>query len=224
MPASSVYIISQKNGGDIMNIYKTKYGTIKDRLWRYGKTLKGKSLTQSFLENEADNSDDWNHVITSFLTYWCDDSERELVDLAFFKRYSAKAVGLRLFMDESVCSRKKEKIMDCLIGLAMQAGLIFIDLTNGQIFDKAACCCDCALDDCQWEKVSRIIAERLKMVSPNARSAVDAMLYVQTEKIPWNKLPERFGPWKNICNRYLHWKKIGLWRRICKAIGVDCSY
>jgi len=39
--------------------------------------------------------------------------------------------------------------------------------------------------------------------------------------MPWRDLPERFGPWKSVYNRFNNWSKRGVWERLFKAVQTD---
>ena len=50
---------------------------------------------------------------------------------------------------------------------------------------------------------------------------MDAVLYRAKTGIPWRDLPERFGPWKSVFNRFDNGSKKGLWERLFKALQID---
>jgi transposase len=52
------------------------------------------------------------------------------------------------------------------------------------------------------------------------RSFVDAVLFRARTGIPWRDLPERFGPWKSVYNRFANWSKRGVWMRVFKELRV----
>ncbi len=39
--------------------------------------------------------------------------------------------------------------------------------------------------------------------------------------VPWRDLPERFGSWKTIYNRFSRWARRGVWERIFKALAIE---
>jgi transposase len=53
------------------------------------------------------------------------------------------------------------------------------------------------------------------------RQFIDAVLYRAKTGIPWRDLPERFGPWKTIYNRFNNWAERGVWEKIFKALQLD---
>jgi len=80
-----------------------------------------------------------------------------------------------------------------------------------------------ALSDEQWEQLS----EHLPKTRPGPQAKrgdrlfIDAVLYRAKTGIPWRDLPERFGPWKSVFNRFDNWSKKGLWERLFKALQID---
>jgi transposase len=80
-----------------------------------------------------------------------------------------------------------------------------------------------ALSDEQWAQ--------LRLVLPNQRPGpasrlgdrhfIDAVLYRARTGIPWRDLPERFGPWKSIYNRFSNWAERGVWEKVFKALQLD---
>ena len=39
--------------------------------------------------------------------------------------------------------------------------------------------------------------------------------------VPWRDLPERFGPWKSVYNRFRNWSQRGVWELLFAALGVE---
>ena len=79
-----------------------------------------------------------------------------------------------------------------------------------------------ALSDEQWERLQAVLPKRKS--GPEAirgdRDFVDAVLYRAKTGIPWRDLPERFGPWKTIYNRFDRWAKRGVWKQVFKALQL----
>lgn len=80
-----------------------------------------------------------------------------------------------------------------------------------------------ALTDEQWEQVRRVIPEQQSgpVADRGDRSFVDAVIYRARTGVPWRDLPERFGPWKSVYNRFRNWSRKGQWEAIFKALQVD---
>ena len=49
---------------------------------------------------------------------------------------------------------------------------------------------------------------------------MDAVLYRAKTGLPWRDLPERFGPWKSVYNRFPNWARKGHWATIFKDLQL----
>jgi transposase len=49
------------------------------------------------------------------------------------------------------------------------------------------------------------------------RLFVEAVLFRAKTGLPWRDLPERFGPWKSVYNRFSNWARKGHWLTIFKV-------
>src|SRR5690349_1393302 len=80
-----------------------------------------------------------------------------------------------------------------------------------------------ALSDEQWDRVRRVIPAQGSGPAAELgdRSFVDAVIYRARTGIPWRDLPERFGPWKSVYNRFRNWSRKGQWEAIFKALQVE---
>jgi transposase len=80
-----------------------------------------------------------------------------------------------------------------------------------------------ALTDEQWAKVMAVLPpqERGPAATLGDRSFVDAVIYRARTGVPWRDLPERFGPWKSVYNRFRNWSRKGAWEQIFKALRVE---
>lgn len=80
-----------------------------------------------------------------------------------------------------------------------------------------------ALSDDQWEVLSKHLPKvrRGPQSKRGDRQFVDAVVYRAKTGIPWRDLPERFGSWKSVFNRFDNWSKRGLWEHLFKALQID---
>jgi len=81
-----------------------------------------------------------------------------------------------------------------------------------------------ALRDDQWERIKSLLPGRRESVGVTAkdnRLFVEAILYRYRAGIPWRDLPERFGEWKIIYNRFNRWSKNNIWEEIFKTLSND---
>ncbi len=55
----------------------------------------------------------------------------------------------------------------------------------------------------------------------NDRNFVEAVLFWRRTGIPWRDLPDDFGPWKTVFNRFDRWAKRGKWDRLFARLRTD---
>jgi|SRR5579872_386429 transposase len=80
-----------------------------------------------------------------------------------------------------------------------------------------------ALTDAQWRQLQAVLP-RQKAGPPATRGDrlfIEAVLYRAKTGLPWRDLPERFGPWKSVYNRFANWARQGHWDAIFKALQVE---
>ncbi|MEZ4254594.1 MAG: transposase [Polyangiales bacterium] len=53
------------------------------------------------------------------------------------------------------------------------------------------------------------------------RLFIEAVLFRAKTGLPWRDLPERFGPWKSVYNRFSNWARKGHWEAIFKALSLE---
>ena len=78
-----------------------------------------------------------------------------------------------------------------------------------------------------WDRISKALyAVKHPAGSPPAlsdRDFVDAILYVARTGIPWRDLPERFGDWNAVYQRFRRWQKAGYWQAIFLIVPGDLA-
>jgi transposase len=81
-----------------------------------------------------------------------------------------------------------------------------------------------ALRDDQWDRLKDFLPGREGHVGGTAadnRLFVEAVLYRYRAGIPWRDLPERFGDWKIIDQRFGRGAKSGVFKRVFKLLASD---
>jgi len=80
-----------------------------------------------------------------------------------------------------------------------------------------------ALTDDQWRRLQAVLPKQ--KAGPEAtlgdRLFIEAVLYRAKTGMPWRDLPERFGPWKSVYNRFSNWAKKGHWATIFKELQLE---
>jgi putative transposase len=76
------------------------------------------------------------------------------------------------------------------------------------------------LDSRQWAKVEAILESSRGAGRPpgDNRNFIEAVLWWRRTGVPWRDLPESFGPWKTVFNRFDRWSKKGKWTKIFAAL------
>lgn len=77
-----------------------------------------------------------------------------------------------------------------------------------------------ALADEQWALLEPVLPKprRGPAAKRGDRLFIDAVLCRARTGIPWRDLPERFGPWKSVYNRFRRWARDGHWEAIFRQI------
>jgi transposase len=80
-----------------------------------------------------------------------------------------------------------------------------------------------ALTEDQWRRLQAVLPRQ--KAGPAAtrgdRLFIEAVLFRAKTGMPWRDLPERFGPWKSVYNRFANWAKKGRWELIFKALHLE---
>ena len=84
------------------------------------------------------------------------------------------------------------------------------------------------LTDEAWAEIAPILATlKSRAGSPPAlsdRLFIEAVLYLARTGTPWRDLPEDFGQWDAVYNRFRRWEARGIWRRLWERLQAeDCS-
>jgi len=80
------------------------------------------------------------------------------------------------------------------------------------------------LSDEQWVRIEPLLPGRKAdpgRTGKNNRLFVDAVLWIAKTGAPWRDLPERFGNWNSVFQRYNRWCKRGVWQRILETLGGE---
>ena len=81
-----------------------------------------------------------------------------------------------------------------------------------------------ALRDDQWDRIKDTLPGREGHVGGTAadnRLFVEAILFRFRAGIPWRDLPERFGDWKIVHQRFNRWAKSGVFQRVFRFLASD---
>jgi transposase len=80
-----------------------------------------------------------------------------------------------------------------------------------------------ALTEAQWARLLPILPRQVS--GPKAtrgdRLFIEAVLFRAKTGLPWRDLPERFGPWKSVFNRFSNWARKGHWATIFRELQLE---
>ena len=77
------------------------------------------------------------------------------------------------------------------------------------------------LTDFEWAVIEPLLPHKSRGVARvDDRRVLNGIFWVLRCGAPWRDLPERYGPYTTIYNRFNRWSKAGVWDRIMDAITV----
>ena len=79
------------------------------------------------------------------------------------------------------------------------------------------------LTDEQWARLRSVLPKQRHgpKSTRGDRRFINAVLYRAKTGVPWRDLPERFGPWKTIYNRFSNWACKGHWATIFRELQFE---
>lgn len=83
------------------------------------------------------------------------------------------------------------------------------------------------LRDDQWNQIKDLLPGKKSdpgRTAKNNRLFVDAVLWIARTGAHWRELPETFGDWNSVFQRYNRWSKAGVWERLFRALSGDPDF
>lgn len=79
------------------------------------------------------------------------------------------------------------------------------------------------LTDEQWGLIEHLLPG--KEGDPGAhgednRRFVNGVIWIARTSAPWRDLPERYGEWNSVYQRFNRWSKSGVWNRVFQAVKL----
>jgi transposase len=80
-----------------------------------------------------------------------------------------------------------------------------------------------ALTDEQWRRLQPLLPWRAqgRKATHGDRLFVEAVVFRARTGIPWRDLPERFGAWKSVYNRFANWAAKDAWADVFRELQVE---
>jgi transposase len=76
------------------------------------------------------------------------------------------------------------------------------------------------LSDAEWTIIAPLLPHKPRGVARvDDRRVLNGIFYVLRTGSPWRDLPERYGPYTTVYNRYNRWAKDGVWLSVFNALA-----
>ena len=77
-----------------------------------------------------------------------------------------------------------------------------------------------ALSETEWNVIRSVLPNKSRG-NPRVddRRVLNGIFWVLKSGAPWRDLPERYGPYTTCYNRFVRWRRAGVWDRILIAIS-----
>jgi transposase len=77
------------------------------------------------------------------------------------------------------------------------------------------------LSDGEWALIKPLLPNKSRGVARvDDRRVLNGIFYVLRTGSPWRDLPERYGPYTTVYNRFNRWAKAGVWLRIFETLAA----
>jgi len=76
------------------------------------------------------------------------------------------------------------------------------------------------LTDFEWELIRPLLPNKPRGVARvDDRRVLNGIFWVLRTGSPWRDLPERYGPYTTVYNRFNRWAKAGVWVRVFETLA-----
>ena|SRR5690606_32675521 len=83
------------------------------------------------------------------------------------------------------------------------------------------------LRDDQYARIESMLPGKASDVGVTAkdnRLFVEAVLWIARTGSPWRDLPESFGRWNSVYQRFARWSNRGVWHRVFAELAKDADF
>jgi len=75
------------------------------------------------------------------------------------------------------------------------------------------------ISEMEWSFIEPVLPNKVRGVPRvDDRRVLNGIFYTLRTGCPWRDLPERYGPYTTVYNRFNRWTKTGVWDRIMDAV------
>lgn len=81
------------------------------------------------------------------------------------------------------------------------------------------------IKDDQWERVKHLLPGKAgdPGVTADNRLFINAVFWIGKTGAPWRDLPERFGKWNSVFQRFNRWSHKGVWQEVMEALSEEAD-
>src|SRR5262245_14482862 len=77
------------------------------------------------------------------------------------------------------------------------------------------------LSDDEWATIRPMLPNKARGVpGVDDRRVLNGIFWVLRSGVPWRDLPSGFGPYTTCYNRFVRWRRAGVWSRIMGALAA----
>ena len=77
------------------------------------------------------------------------------------------------------------------------------------------------LSEAEWRLIEPLLPDKPRGVARvDDRRVINGIFYVLRTGSPWRDLPERYGPYTTVYNRFDRWAKSGVWLKIFETLAA----
>ncbi len=77
------------------------------------------------------------------------------------------------------------------------------------------------LSEAEWRLIEPLLPNKPRGVARvDDRRVLNGIFYVLRTGSPWRDLPERYGPYTTVYNRFNRWAKQGVWLKVFEALAA----
>ena len=83
------------------------------------------------------------------------------------------------------------------------------------------------LSDSQWARVAPLLPGKAEDPGRSARDNrefLEAVLWIARTGAPWRDLPDEFGLWNSVFQRFRRWALKGVFERVFKELSADADF
>ena len=77
------------------------------------------------------------------------------------------------------------------------------------------------LSEAEWRLIEPLLPNKPRGVARvDDRRVINGIFYVLRTGSPWRDLPERYGPYTTVYNRFNRWAKAGVWLKVFETLAA----